>query len=141
MTDSAQAISITVEGEPCPWQVWIRRGRPSVGVLAFQAYQTLIQLAVKGAWTGPPMTGPVALVLQFYRSIPAACPKGHPARARWIAKHLTMRPDLDNYAKAASDAIKGPGLLILDDSQVVSLSARKAYCETGPHTFISVHRL
>ena len=138
-SQAARTISITVEGEPCPWQVYTRRGRPSVGVLAFQAYQTLIQVAVKGVWAGPPMTGPVALVIQFYRSIPAACPKTQPARQHWIAKHLTMKPDLTNYTKACEDALKG--LLIVDDSQVVSLSAMKAYSETGPHTFISVHRL
>ena len=139
MTETPRTISITVEGEPCPWQVWIRRGRPSVGVLAFQAYQTLIQLAVKGAWAGPPMTGPVALVMQFYRSIPPACPKSEPARAHWKAKHLTMRPDCSNYTKSCEDALTG--LLFVDDSQVVSLSAMKGYSETGPHTFISVHRL
>ena len=145
MTDAssqiARTISITVEGEPCPWQVYTRQGRPSVGVLAFQAYQTLIQVAIKKVWANPPMTGPVVLSLQFYRSIPAACPKREPARQHWKAKHLTMKPDVTNLSKAAEDAIKGPAGLILDDSQVVSLSAMKGYSETGPHTFISVHRL
>ena len=137
----AQPISIIVEGEPCPWQVYTRQGRPSAGVLAFQAYQTLIQLAIKRVWADSPLTGPVDLSLQFYRSIPAACPKTHPARAHWIAKHRMMRPDLSNFCKAAEDAIKGPGLLILDDSQVVSLSAMKAYSVKGPHTVIRVYQL
>ena len=136
---AARTIAITVEGEPCPWQVYTRQGRPSVGVLAFQAYQTLIQLAIKKVWANPPMTGPVALVIQFYRGIPEACPKTHPAYVHWLAKHLTKRPDLTNYVKACEDALKG--LLIVDDSQVVSLSAMKAYSETGPHTIIVVHRL
>ena len=52
------------------------------------------------------------------------------------------RPDVDNYVKAALDAITGGGFIWNDDSQVEVLLATKRYAEVDeePHTFIYVCR-
>ena len=137
-SQAARSIALFIKGEPAPWQVWTRQGPPPPGVLAFQAYQTRIQVEIKRRWDQEPITGPIELEIIFYRGIPASCPKGPAARQRWIAKHRMMRPDLTNYVKAAEDAIKGPGLIILDDSQVVYLTAHKGYAAVEGYTTIRV---
>jgi len=63
-------------------------------------------------------------------------PKGHfgSGRNAWFVKesapeHMTTKPDLDNIAKAITDALNG--LAYRDDSQIAALSAEKHYgpCE------------
>lgn len=63
--------------------------------------------------------GPVGIVLTFAVRHPAS----HQGRASWpIAKNIG---DLDKFVRAALDAITGP--VLVDDSQIVSLTARKVW--------------
>lgn len=64
---------------------------------------------------------PVALtfVFQFPR------PKSLPRRVQ----HHVRRPDLDKCVRSSIDALIG--MVILDDSQVASISAKKEYATTG----------
>jgi Holliday junction resolvase RusA-like endonuclease len=47
-------------------------------------------------------------------------------------------PDVDNYAKAALDAVQGCGYLIKDDKQVQVLLSSKRFVQPGeqPHTYV-----
>ncbi len=49
-------------------------------------------------------------------------------------------PDVDNYAKAALDAVQSCGYLIKDDKQVQVLLSSKRFVEPGeqPHTYVVI---
>jgi len=68
----------------------------------------------------------VSLEINFYVKIPKTKKRGYPV----------SRPDVDNYSKLIMDACNG--ILWNDDSQVITLIARKHYHE-NPHTEISVN--
>ena len=72
-----------------------------------------------------PITGPVKITALFELPVPASCSKAQ--RAAAIAHNIrpTGKPDLDNYMKAALDAING--IVIADDAQGVEINARKVY--------------
>lgn len=90
----------------------------------------------------PPFYGPIALDLRF------VLPR--PQRLLKRVRHHIRKPDLDNLVKAVKDALGGqrarrrtkkraaqpavPGLLYANDSQVVTLTARKVYgTKVGVH--------
>ena len=72
-----------------------------------------------------PITGPVKITALFELPVPASWSKAR--RAAAIAHNIrpTGKPDLDNYMKAALDAING--IVIADDAQGVEINARKVY--------------
>lgn len=134
-------VEFWVKGDQAPWQVYTRQGRPSIGILAKQAWQAQIQAAAKEAMAGrEPITGPVRLTIRCYRSLPNWAPTGdnarNRARSRWIARHLLMYPDTTNYLKAAEDALQG--IIMVNDSQDVEVVASKDYSLGEPYTIIKV---
>lgn len=66
------------------------------------------------------VAGPVELVIDFFVKMPKK-PKG---------RYPTTRPDLDQYVKLLLDA--GNGLLWVDDSQVIRITAQKVYAMGEP---------
>ena len=78
-------------------------------------YQTAIRLYIGNAWHQPLLPGLVNVGVDFYRAIPKSCPKGPVRRAAWLQLHIGMRPDWDNYYKAAVDALQG--CILGDDSR------------------------
>ena len=125
-------VTFEVPGEPVPWTVFTRRGPPSPGFLAMQAWQAEIRKAARTYWNGrPEITGPVRLYFRFDLPWPNRAPnRGGQAAERWEAKHLLMKPDLTNLVKAAEDALKREAIkidgrlvgyepvILVDDSQV-----------------------
>ena len=81
-------------------------------------WRFLVQHAAEQAHQGPPIEGPVSVCLDF------GMPR--PKSARKSDRHPTRRPDIDKLTRSCLDAITDAGV-IRDDSQVVDLSARKAY--------------
>lgn len=77
-----------------------------------------------GLQTHPKFTGPVALSLVFHLKKPKSSKNKHPM----------VRPDVDNYVKTVMDALNG--VLFDDDSQVVSLSAKKKYSDEEGITIV-----
>jgi Holliday junction resolvase RusA-like endonuclease len=80
------------------------------------------QLAMGGR---PPLDVPCALVAMIELPIPASWSKRRRAAAISGDIRPTSRPDVDNYVKAALDAING--IVVADDSLVVDLQAQKKY--------------
>ena len=82
-----------------------------------------------------PITGPVKITALFELPVPASWSKAR--RAAAIAHNIrpTGKPDLDNYMKAALDAING--IVVVDDAQVVEISACKIY-GVNPKTILTV---
>jgi Holliday junction resolvase RusA-like endonuclease len=81
--------------------------------------------AKAGMGSRKPITGPVKITALFELPVPASWSKAR--RAAAIAHNVrpTGKPDLDNYIKAALDAING--IVIADDAQGVEINARKVY--------------
>ena len=76
------------------------------------------------------MEGPLSVEVIFYLPRPKSLPKK-------ILHHI-KKPDLDNLSKAVQDGLKG--IAFRDDSQIVSLAARKVYAEHGgsPGVWINI---
>lgn len=74
-----------------------------------------------------PLTGPVTLSVTAYVPIPKSFSKRARAAANEGLCHPITRPDTDNYAKAALDALNS--IVFRDDSQVTDLIVRKRYAD------------
>lgn len=77
----------------------------------------------------PLLEGPVYVTVSFLMPKPKSAPK--------YLRHCTKKPDVDKLARSLLDAITG--VLIIDDSQVVSLNVAKSYAiEDRPHADVLV---
>lgn len=87
-----------------------------------QAFKASVRLAAQGAYQGPPLEGPVGIVVVF------AMPR--PGRLMWKKRPMprcphVSKPDIDNLAKSVKDALSG--LLWRDDSQIAHANLSKVY--------------
>ena len=74
-----------------------------------------------------PFDGPLEVRFEFYRSVQTSISKKERARRLLGAHRPTVKPDLDNYIKSASDALNG--IIWADDNLIISLEAKKFYAE------------
>ena len=130
-------FELEVPGEPKPWQVFIRRGAPSVGYLAYKGYQMDIQILAKKKWGRRPLmeNTPLEVRLKFFRSYPNRLPKKPGLYEQRVIEALCRKPDVDNMVKAAIDGIKG--IVFKDDNMVVKVTAEKAF-SAKPRTTIEI---
>jgi Holliday junction resolvase RusA-like endonuclease len=90
-------------------------------------WRTMFTVAAKTVRPPAPITGQVWLTMEFYLRRPKVhynkkgLKPGAPASC-------CSKPDIDNLAKLALDAMRDAGLFA-DDSQVVDLHARKFYAD------------
>lgn len=82
-----------------------------------------------------PFDGPLEVCMEFYRPVQASISKKERARRLSGVHRPTVKPDLDNYIKSASDALNG--IIWADDNCIVSLAAEKHYAE-DPHLIVEV---
>ena len=72
---------------------------------------------------------PVKMSVTFYRTKPKWCPKGM-TKAEWSTSTMPERkPDTDNYIKWLLDSMNG--ILVDDDAQITTLTARKRWSDSG----------
>jgi len=139
-------LSFTVPGQPVPWGVHTRY-ETSDSKDRLKTYQDMVRVAARKAMQGhPPHKGPVDLEVWFHLQIPDSAGKRPETRARWIERHLIMKPDTTNLQKAAEDglteqSIKGVaremlGIVFIDDGQVIDTAAHKRYAQEGHTIFI-----
>ena len=130
-------FELEVPGEPKPWQVFIRRGAPSVGYLAYKGYQMDIQILAKKKWGRRPLmeNTPLEVRLKFFRSYPNRLPKKPGLHRQRAIEALCRKPDVDNMVKAAIDGIKG--IVFKDDNMVVKVTAEKSF-SAKPRTTIEI---
>ena len=130
-----------VPGQPTPWTVYIRRGKPHQGFLDMQEWQAQIRGSVAHQWREKALlAGGVTIDTAFYLRWPQTAPQRNAgAMDAWRERHLAMKPDLDNLRKAAIDSVASV-LLVVGDQQVVSGRMSKNFAEPGqePYTVISV---
>jgi Holliday junction resolvase RusA-like endonuclease len=120
-------VIVVIAGEP------VAKARPRVtrrGIAYTPAhtrkYESHGRLAAQLAMGHrPPIEAPVRIELLVELPVPASWSQRRTADA--ITGHIrpTSRPDVDNYVKSALDAIDG--IVVIDDSQIVEMSAKKKY--------------
>lgn len=84
-----------------------------------------------------PFNGELTVRFEFYRPVQASISKKERARRLSGVHRPTVKPDLDNYIKSASDALNG--ILWADDNLIVSLEAKKFYADR-PHLAVEIRR-
>jgi len=142
VTEKPRIWTFAVPGDPVPWSVWIKRSAPPPGFLAMQAWQSVIAAYARQYGPREPIKGLVRLQMEFYRAWPKSAPKSSEnAKKRFVDAHIIKRPDVDNYGKAARDAMNG--ICYLDDSQIVVMGPDiKGYNVDGPgYTIVTVEDL
>jgi Holliday junction resolvase RusA-like endonuclease len=85
-----------------------------------------------------PCVGSVFLSLVVFLPVPKGWPKHRRNAALAGLVHPVVRPDLDNYEKAVTDALNG--IVYDDDSQVCDVVKSKRYAAT-PRVCIEVHAM
>lgn len=121
------AITVTIDGDP------VAKGRPRVtrAGIAFtpaktRAFEAHARMAAQIAMDGrDPIEGPVAVVVVAVMPIPMSYSRKKAEAALAGATRPAKRPDIENVAKAAFDALNG--IVYRDDSQIVEMVARKVY--------------
>lgn len=124
------SVGFRVEGPPVPWsraRISSRNGKITPFTPAkMRAYQNKIKAAAKEAMRGdPPMEGPIKVMVTVVLPIPKSFSKKRTELAKKEKILPTTRPDVDNYAKIAFDAMNG--IFYLDDAQIVWFSCCKYY--------------
>jgi Holliday junction resolvase RusA-like endonuclease len=91
-------------------------------------YESDLRLAAQHAMDGrPPLTGALIMRVTASLPVPHSWSKKKQREATAGSVQPTKRPDLDNFWKAAADALN---LIVFgDDSQIVEIHARKAYSD------------
>lgn len=128
-------IRIVVPGQP------VAKGRHRVAVINGRAhaytpaktvnYEASVAFAGKGAMVGKDLLeGPLSVTLFAHFMTPK--------RGKKAGDYHTARPDADNIAKAANDALNG--IVWRDDSQVASMQIIKTYADS-PQLVIEVRAL
>jgi Holliday junction resolvase RusA-like endonuclease len=127
MIGAHQPVTIVIAGDP------VAKGRPRLtcnGIAytpaATRKYEAHGRLAAQQAMGDrPPIAAPVRIVSLVELAVPASWSRARTAAALAGDIRPTTRPDLDNYIKAALDAINS--IVVTDDSLVVELDAQKRY--------------
>jgi Holliday junction resolvase RusA-like endonuclease len=124
---SAAQITIVIGG------MAVAKGRPRVSRWGFcytpaktRQYEAHGRLAAQEAMVDrAPITVPVKAEITVDLPVPQSWSAKRQAAALAGYIRPTSRPDVDNYVKAALDAING--IVVADDCLVVELAARKRY--------------
>lgn len=145
-------LSFTVPGEPVPWQRAGLSGTRHYTDAATRGYAKLVRdtaaLAMRGA---APFTGACAVSVVAYLAIPRSWGLKRARMAVSGAEKPKSKPDCDNLAKGALDALGAkpkrgkrrhaePGIVWNDDAQVTELRIVKRYSDT-PRLEVSVVHL
>lgn len=82
------------------------------------AFKATLRLAAQQVYHGPPLSGPLRVIIDAVFPRLSNTPKKRPGRLR-----KTTKPDLDNVAKAVMDALNG--LTWADDAAISELTVTK----------------
>lgn len=118
-----------VRGLPAPQgskRAYVRGGRAMLveSSAAVKPWRADVRAAALDTWTGPVLTGPVALTLHFRFDRP----KGHYGKHGLLPSapaYKVTAPDIDKLARATLDALTG--IVFRDDAQVVELHVTKGW--------------
>ena len=120
--DTIRQVSLSVSGDPASQGSHaIMNGRiVQVNSTKHKAWRkAIVQVAMEtlpNDWQ--PIDEPCELIVNFYMPKPASVKRSLP----------TVSPDLDKLIRAVGDSLTDSGV-VLDDSRIVRISARKLYAE------------
>ncbi len=86
----------------------------------------------------PLLTGPLVVIVDAYRAVPASWSRKRQAEAEEGQMRPVTKPDADNFLKICCDALNR--VVWIDDSQIVDARVRKFY-DSRPRFEIRVLRL
>lgn len=122
-------VHLVVPGEP------IAQGRPRFSAKngiaraydprKSREYKDYVRTMAKSIGIQSPLTGPLYMTVNVYRSIPRSWTLKKQTQADIGAIKPTLKPDVDNYVKGIKDALNG--VVYVDDAQVVVLEISKHY--------------
>lgn len=126
------AVVIDFRGEP------VAKGRPRFASIGgkprayspakTRKYEAALQYAAREAMGDRPLlVGALSMSVVASLPIPASWSKKKQDMARAGTIWPTSRPDVDNYAKIASDALNA--VVYLDDCQIALLTVQKVYSD------------
>lgn len=135
-------IKLTIPSEP------IAQGRPrfvSRGKFVStydppksKAYKEIVAQYAREQYHGKLLEGQLYVVLNVFRSVQKSILKAERARRLSGAHRPTVKPDIDNYFKAVTDACTG--IIWRDDALIVNAKMGKFYSE-DPRVEIYVEEL
>jgi Holliday junction resolvase RusA-like endonuclease len=124
-------IRVEVLGEP------VSQGRPrfsgrggfvrSYDPPKSREYKKKVAKCAKEQYHGEPLEGQLKVELNIFRPVQKSISKIERHRRLLGVHRPTVKPDIDNYFKAVTDACTG--LLWVDDAQIVSAKINKYYSE------------
>lgn len=104
---------------------------------ASKQYKALVAQYARHQWQALPLDGPVRLRVVFYRPLQKSLTQAQRRRRMAGWERPIVKPDLDNYFKAVTDALKG--ICWKDDNQIVQVYMAKRYDDgQGPRTEIEL---
>jgi Holliday junction resolvase RusA-like endonuclease len=123
-TDGAKNVFvITINVLPKPWTApRVCRG---VTYSKHTKVKRAMQVALKGAYTGPMISSALICDISFYMPIPLSMPKKLKERALKGLLRPSNKPDRTNMAKLAEDALEG--IVIENDKLIVGGNIEKFY--------------
>lgn len=127
---------IIIEGIPVAWKAHRGFGRKSFNPLYKE--KQFYQWQIKDQYEGPILEGAVSCDFTFFLPIPKCFSKKKRELIHQKKIFHISRPDRDNLAKFCSDTLIG--IVIKDDSQIVSGDINKVYGEK-PKTLIYIRTL
>ena len=92
-----------------------------------RSYKEIVRIDALKVRPEKPLGGAISLTIIVYKSIPKSMSKKRQKLALKGDARPTTKPDIDNVVKGIKDALKG--VIWRDDSQVVTLSAKKYYSD------------
>lgn len=134
-----RVVEFTIPGQP------VAKGRARISTYGghvrsytpekTRRYENQVSSYAAEAMRGsPPMGGPVEVIVEARMTVPKSWPlKKRLAAIAGQIKPVT-KPDLDNIVKAL-DGMNG--IVVVDDSQIVKLTATKSYSDT-PQLIVTV---
>ena len=127
-------VIFQVEGTPVPKgrPRFVRRGKfvSTYSPKTTVDYESKVSEAAKIAMgSQEPLEGPIVTCIYITLPIPASYSKKRTQACLSGEERPTKRSDIDNFCKAIFDGMNG--IVFVDDSQVVSLHARKVYGSAG----------
>jgi len=127
-------VNFMVDGTPVPKgrPRFARRGKfvSTYSPKTTVDYETKVSEAAKAAMgSSEPLETPVSAYIYITLPVPSSYSKKRTAACLSGEEHPTKKSDIDNYCKAVFDGMNG--IVFADDSQVVSLHAKKVYGTVG----------
>lgn len=126
----AKIITFHLDVEPKAWKRTRLCGKRFFTDTASRSYRQKLLILSRLHVPRRPLLGALQLTLLFALKRPmCALDRDYPS----------VRPDLDNYAKAVMDAFNG--VFWVDDAQVVKLSTQKMYMPGNPYIAVEMVEL